>query len=110
MLLKLAAGRPPDAPLFVRPDGVRWSRYIARRRVREALEHAGVTVLPPQALRRTHATLATEAGESALAVARQLGHATGAAPAVTGRSYVGRDAAVAAQGDRALRVIQGGRR
>lgn len=107
MLVDLADGRAPDAPLFVRPDGVRWSRYVARRRVREALGAAGVTVLPPQALRRTQATLATEAGETALAVARHLGQAIGAAPKVTGQSYIGREAAAAAQSERARRAIRG---
>lgn len=88
LLLGLAAGKASDAPLFAGERGVRWSRYVARRQVQRACAAAGVPVLPPQALRRTQATLATEAGETALAVARHLGHATGAAPAVTGRSYV----------------------
>jgi integrase len=110
LLVDLAAGREPEAPLFAHPGGTRWSRDTARRHVRRVTLAAGVTVLPPQALRRTQSTLATEAGETALAVARHLGHATDAAPAVTGRSYVGRDAAVAARSDRALRLLQGGRR
>lgn len=109
MLLALASGRPPDAWLIAHPDGSKWSRQLARRRVRSACAAAGVTELPPQALRRTQSTLATEAGETALAVARHLGHATGAAPEVTGRSYVGRDAAANARGERALRVIRGGK-
>lgn len=107
MLLALASGRAADEPLFVRPDGVRWSRHVARRRVREALDLAGVPVMPPQALRRTQATLATEAGETGLAVARHLGHATGEAPAVTGRSYVGRDAVTDLRVERARRAIEG---
>lgn len=110
MLLELVAGRPLDAPIFAHPDGTRWTRQLARRRVMATCVAAGVTELPPQALRRTQATLATEAGETALAVARHLGHATGAAPEVTGRSYVGRDAAADARSGRTLQVIQGGRR
>jgi integrase len=43
-------------------------------------------------------------------MSRDLGHATGAAPAVTARSYVARAATSDAQGDRALKVIQGGRK
>ena len=119
-LLAIAAGRAGDAPLFAHggerrhrgrspAGGERWSRHVAYWRVRRVLAEAGVPVLPPQALRRTQATLATDAGETGLAVARHLGHATGAAPAVTGRAYVGRDAASDAQVERGLRVIQGGR-
>lgn len=109
LLLALVEGRGPDAPIFSHPDGSRWTRQLARRKVRACCVAAGVPELPPQALRRTQATLATEAGETALAVARHLGHATGAAPEVTGRSYVGRDAARDAVAVRALRVIRGGK-
>lgn len=109
-LLALAGDRSADAWLFANDTGARWSRYAARRAVRAVLELAGVSVLSPQALRRTQATLATEAGETALAVARHLGHATGAAPAVTGRSYVGREAARAAAIERGIVVLQGGRK
>jgi len=69
---------------------------------------AKVPTLPPQALRRTQATLATDAGATGLMVAQHLGHATGAAPAVTHRSYVERDAARDAAVQRGLRVLQGG--
>lgn len=110
LLVVLAAGRGPDAPLFAHPGGERWSRHVAYGRVRRVCKAAGVPVRPPQALRRTQSTLATEAGETALAVARHLGHAIGAAPAVTHRSYVARDAARDAEVERGLRVLQGGRR
>lgn len=106
MLCSLADGRATDAPIFVYADGRRWTRYKARHAVRAACKDAGVTVLPPQALRRTQSTLAEEAGETALAVARHLGHATGAAPAVTHRSYVGRDAQQNARADRAMRALK----
>lgn len=108
LLRELVAGRAPDAPIFTDVNGQRMSRDVARRRVRAVCTAAGVTVVSPQALRRTQSTLATEAGETGLAVARHLGHATGAAPQVTGRSYVGRDAARNAQVERGLRVIRGG--
>ncbi|HMG20187.1 MAG TPA: hypothetical protein VK607_02680, partial [Kofleriaceae bacterium] len=68
-----------DAPLFVSeasrrwPAGRRWSRYMAYNHVRRIADAAKVPVLPPQALRRTQATLAEDAGETALAVARHLG-------------------------------------
>jgi integrase len=109
LLLALAAGRASDAPLFTGRGGRQWSRYSARREVLRVLKAAGVPVLPPQALRRTQSTLATEAGETALAVARHLGHATGEAPAVTGRSYVGRDAATEAKQERGLVLLRGGK-
>ena len=110
LLRALVAGRAPDDPIFVDANGNRMSRNVARKRVRAVLAAAGVRVLPPQALRRTQASLATEAGETALAVARHLGHAVGAAPRVTGQAYIERDAASAAQGERALKVLQGGKR
>lgn len=110
LMLRLTAGRPGDAPIFVDANGNRMSRHVARLRVRSVCVAAGVPALSPQALRRTQSTLATGAGETGLAVARQLGHSTGAAPAVTHRSYIDRDSAAAAQGERALQLIQGGRR
>lgn len=103
MLLALCAGKPGDAPIFVNTEGNRMGPDSARKLVRKALKAAGVTEMPPQALRRTQATLATEAGETALAVARHLGHAQ---VGVAQQSYVDRDAAVAAQGKRAMRALR----
>jgi len=107
LLLGLCGDRRPDAPIFAHPNGSRWTRQLARRKVMSCCKAAGVPVLPPQALRRTQATLATEAGETALAVAYHLGQAVKAAPAVTTRSYIGRDAAHEAKAGRARRSIQG---
>jgi hypothetical protein len=56
-------------------------------------------------MRAPHATLATDAGETSLAVARHLGHGVGVAQ----QSYIERGAGEAAQGARALRMIRGGR-
>lgn len=106
MLRALVRGRASDAPLFLNERGGRLSESMAWHRVTQACRSAGVPVVPPQALRRTHATLAEEAGESALAVARHLGHATGAAPAVTHQAYVGRDAAKQAQVERSMRALR----
>ncbi len=97
MLRTLVEGRAPDSPIFTDKTGKRMSRNVARNRVMAACAAAGVTVLPPQALRRTQATLATEAGETSLAVARHLGHAVGAAPKTTTQSYIERDAVTAAR-------------
>lgn len=109
MFRALVAGRAPDAPIFTDTNGNRMGSETARKRVLRVCKAAGVTPVPPQALRRTHATIATEAGETGFAVARALGHATAQTPAVTRQAYIERDAATAATGDRALRVIRGGR-
>jgi integrase len=109
MLLAAAAGRAPGDPLFVDARGARMSRNVARKLVLRACLAAEVPEVPPQALRRTHATLASAAGETGYAVARALGHSTGSAPKVTTQSYLGREAVEAAQGERLLRVIRGGR-
>lgn len=115
-LVALAADRPGDAPLFVSdasrrwPAGRRWTRHMANYHVRRIVKAAGLPEHAPQALRRTQATLAEEAGETALAVAHHLGHAIAAAPAVTHRSYVGREAAKQAAIERGLVVLKGGQR
>lgn len=106
LLRRLVAGRPSDAPIFTDSNGNRMGSDTARKRVRKVCAAAGVTVVPPQGLRRTQASLATEAGETALAVARHLGHA---GTQVAEQSYIERDAAVAAQGKRALQAIRGAR-
>lgn len=109
MLAALCAGRRPEDPLFVDSRGQRMSRNVARNIVRRVCKEAGVPVVSPQALRRTHATLATDIGETGPAIARALGHSMGGAPRVTAQSYIGADAVSAAQSSRALRVIRGGR-
>lgn len=109
LLRDMCAGRPADAPLFTGDRLPHMTVNAARNHVRRICAAAGVPSVPPQALRRTQASLATEAGETSLAVARHLGQATGEAPKVTTQSYIDRDSASAAQGDRVLRVIRGGR-
>ena len=51
----MIAGRKQDAPIFTDEHDRRLSRYMARLRVRACCAAAGVTVVPPQALRRTNA-------------------------------------------------------
>jgi integrase len=109
MLLALCEGRPADAPIFVNDSGRRLSRSHACRRVQQICEAAKVTKVGPQGLRRTNSSLAAEVSETPLAIARHLGHATGAAPAVTTRAYVDRGSVATARVERVLRVIQGGR-
>ncbi len=115
LLLQLAAGRPGDAWLFVHPDrrikrgrsaaGAPWSRSVAYGHVRRVCKAAGVPELPPQALRRTQATLAMGAGATGLQVAIQLGHEVGGAPAVTESAYIGRDAVRDAAAGRAWELL-----
>lgn len=113
--LVVPGGRASDEPLFLSeasrrwPAGRRWTRHMAYQHVRRLCRLAGVPELGPQGLRRTQATLATDAGATGLMVAEHLGHATGAAPAVTHRAYVGRDAARTAAVERGMRVLQGER-
>ncbi len=105
MLRSLCARRGPDAPLFLNERGQRLSESMAWWRVREVCKAAGVPVVPPQALRRTNATLATAAGAAGPIVAAHLGHGRGTG--VAKRSYVergGMEAAGAARARRALRL------
>lgn len=106
LLRARVAGRAADAPIFTDVNGNRMGPDAARKHVRRVTAAAGVTVIPPQGLRRTQASLAVEAGETSLAVARHLGHA---GVGVTEQAYIERGAGVAAQGERALRVIRGGK-
>jgi integrase len=107
LLLQVAGSRPGNEPLFRELDGKRPTRSWLAYHTRRLCDLAGVPVLNPHALRRTHATLATNAGATGDLVAAQLGHTS---PAITHAAYVQPDAARAAQGDRALRVIAGGMR
>lgn len=105
-LLALAS-KNPDAPLIVNEDGNRVTRRWASYHVQAVCKEAGVPVVTPQALRRTWSDVAEDAGESALVVARHLGHMSAS---VADRSYRDRQSTNDARGDRALRVIAGGKR
>ena len=105
-ILALVSGRPADAPLFLNELGARLSRHLARKRVMECCKLAGVSVVPPQALRRTNADLAFEASVAPLAISQHLGHATAAPSQVTTRSYAGRGAADEARAERAERRLK----
>lgn len=107
LLRGLVAGLPKDAPIFTDDHGRRLSRQMARFRVMDACEAAGVTIVPPQALRRTQATLATDAGATALMVAAHLGHTS---TRIAEQAYIEPGSVTDARTERALKVIQGGRR
>lgn len=78
-----------------------WVRDNTKRLCRAA----GVPEVCAHSLRGLHATLATEAGIAAQAVAAQLGHAT---PAITQAHYTRPEATTAASQRAVLRVLQGG--
>jgi len=107
LLRGITAGAKPDAPIFTDYHDRRLTRQMARHRVMEVCHAAGVSVVPPQALRRTQATLATEAGATALMVADHLGQTS---PAIAERAYIEPSAVSDARNERAFQVIQGGRR
>jgi integrase len=91
-LAALAEAKAPTDPLFGpsadRHDLARWVRRICRL--------AGVPVVGPHALRRTHGTLERVRGTMLETVADSLGHA---GTAITLRHYVSREAdAIARQG------------
>ena len=69
------AGRPDDAPMFLRADGHRWAKSHAQRPLARACEAAGIN--PPttfHALRHTYASHAVMAGAPLMVVATNLGH------------------------------------
>lgn len=104
-LVELAGARPGTAPLFVDRDGKRCTRHWALYQARKLYRAAGVPVLDMHALRRTQATLATDAGATGELVAAQLGHET---KAITQQSYIRPDSTRAASSARSLKVMQGG--
>lgn len=105
LLLGLARGKRPTDPIFTKEDGSRATRFWAYHHVKRILREAKVPELPPQALRRTHSDLATDAGVAAVHIAAHLGQSS---TAVTDRSYRDREVVAQAKQERALRVIQGG--
>lgn len=105
LLLEMVKGRASNTPLFVTDAGKRADRHWAYRHVRRICKEAGVPVLSPQALRRTQSDLATDAGETAIAVARHLGQTSSV---VTDRSYRDPNVVRDAKQERAFKVLAGG--
>ena len=107
MLVELAEGKPADEALFRNLEGDPMSRYVARDRVKATCKAAGVTVLPPQALRRTFTDNANRQGVALKTIAEMTGHTS---ENVTKRSYMDKAVADGAAVERNLRVIAGGKR
>lgn len=106
LLLGLAEGKAADVPLFTKWNGEQMTRYVARDRVKAVLKAAGVTVLPPQALRRTFTDNAGRQGFALRSIAEMVGHET---DAVTQRSYIERGVVEGAAVERNFKVLAGGR-
>jgi integrase len=85
-------------PIFFTALGKPATRYWVTYQVKRLCGLARVPVVTSQALRRTHATLATEAGATGDLVAAQLGHTSSA---ITHRAYIEPSAA----SDRAARIV-----
>jgi integrase len=107
MLLELVRDKKPSDPIFTKEDGSKATRYAAYYHVKRISKAAGVTELSPQGMRRTQTDMATEAGETAIAVARHLGQTS---PRVTDRSYRDKNVAADARVERGLKLIAGGKR
>jgi integrase len=116
LLRALAKGRRGTEPLFIATDGPGARRKRGTRRATRHWLHyhcrllcaaAGVPVITPQALRRTHSSIARRGGATGELVAEQLGQGS---VAVQRRSYVAPGAAEAGEARQVMRVLQGGRR
>lgn len=106
MLRAHVAGRKPDDPVFTDSFGNRLKSNAARTHAKRVCALAGVTVVPPQALRRTWASLAREADVAALDVARHLGHGS---TKVTQQSYIDHETERTTKTGVVLRSLRGQR-
>lgn len=101
LLAGIAQGRAGDEPLL----GAR-SRWWLEKRAKKLCARAGVTIVSPHGLRRTHVTLAREAGATGPTVAAAVGHADGGRTAE--RHYQAPGTTERARQRVALTVIEGG--
>jgi integrase len=101
-LQALVAGREPEERLF----GQHWRDWV-RKWVQHICREAGVPVITAHGMRGTHASLATERGVTAHAVAAALGHES---PRTTQQSYTARSSVSKARQQKVLTVLDGGRR
>jgi integrase len=106
-LLRLAAGKPPEAPIFADSDGAPRTRYWLYYHVGRLCDLAKVPRISPQGLRGGHASMATGAGATSRLVAEQLGHA---GPSITEAAYIDPHVLKAEKQRAAFAVLVGGRR
>jgi integrase len=107
MLLAIAGKRSPDAFLFEREDGSRWTTQKVWTAVRRVCKSAGVTIVGPQALRRSFSSMAVPLAGVGPMLAAQMGHTSAS---VTTRSYIDPNVARGAQVERNFKVYEGGKR
>ena len=106
-LLRLAAGRAPNEPLFRSPEtGQAYRRQSLYRTVVDLCEQAGVPRVCTHSLRGLWATLAIGAGAASHAVAAALGHHSFE---ITQRHYAQPSAVTNAQTARVADVLGGSR-
>jgi integrase len=106
-LLRLAADRKPDEPLFAHASTRARPQDWAREQVWRICKLARVPTVGPHGLRGTHATIANSAGATSELVAATLGHAS--TGITTGGAYIDKRQAEAAARRRAWSVLDGGR-
>lgn len=107
LLLRRAKNRPALSPLYEECQHRRRPADWAREQVRRILKLAGVDAkVTPHGLRGTASTIAHEAHQLPNVIAAALGHTA----EVNQRSYTDQNRAEAAKRERALQVLQGGKR
>jgi len=102
LLLQLAAGKLPSAPLFAGADGRVPTRQTLHRMVARLCERAQVPRVCTHSLRGLYATLAVRSGAVTHAVAASLGHHSFA---VTERHYADPEAVADASMSRVAEVL-----
>lgn len=108
LLLRLAAGKSPDEPLFRgKRSKAALTRNSAFGMVKRMCRLAGVPEVSPHGLRGTHTSIARERGATPNVIAAAVGHAS--YEAVTAKNYVAPGTDERARAKVALGVLQGGR-
>ncbi len=90
VMLELAAGLEPDAPLFTRDDGEPATRYWISWHAKRHMKAAKVRVVTAHGLRGTFATIKTLTSGDARAVSKSMGHTS---TTMTDRHYIDQQAA-----------------
>lgn len=107
LLRQVAAGRSALAPLFEARTGGFHTNTWLRKAAKRVCAAAGVPYVPPHGLKGTAGSVLAEDGELADRIMLHLSHEK---RSTTERHYVDADVIEAAQAQRGLAVIQGGKR